>query len=357
MKMMHHTNRTARLLPIAALAVLAIACAPSPSALATITGEIKGLGDDTLYLYGADRLYGRTDTIVAAGGRFSVTARPDTLAAVWLRLPGGEEYPIFMQRGDEIAIEGTAGGSLSVTGGNAANEELGGFLRMAEERGIAANGRELAMLADTFIRAHPASLASIYLLERCFVQQPRPDIRRILRLAEGMAGSLQDRPYVRDLVRRLQEAENTRQGRPAPVFRVPDAKGGQKTRAAYKDKWLLVHFWASWDSLSRTGNAGWRKLYKKVKKDKSFALVGASLDTDRALWLEAVKQDTLEWEQLCDLAGWAGNGMAGKFSIHALPSNVLLSPDGRIEDKDLSPEEVERRLEKEAAGKKNKGKK
>ena len=40
----------------------------------SITGEIKGLGTDTLYLYGMDESFDRIDTIFANGDKFSYTS-------------------------------------------------------------------------------------------------------------------------------------------------------------------------------------------------------------------------------------------------------------------------------------------
>lgn len=351
MKLMHFSNPiTAYFLPFAACLLLACACSsPSPVSQVSITGEIKGLGNDTLYLYGADRLYDRMDTLVTAEGQINATLQLDTLVAAWLRMPDGQEYPLFMQKGDKIVISGTAGGPLTVTG-NPANAEMNEFQRLAAERGIVADEQQLILLADTFIRNHPASLVSVYLLERYFVQQPRADSERILQLAESMIGELQDRPYLHDLIAQLKEEENMQPKRLAPTFRVRNTEGKQKMRTSYKDQWLLIHFWASWDSLSRAENAGWRKFYKKMKKNKDFTMLGASLDTDRTLWLEAIEQDTLEWEQLCDLEGWNKGSLADKYAIHTLPSNVLLNPTGRIEGINLTAEEVEKVL-KEATGK------
>ena len=53
----------------------------------TITGEIKGLGTDTLYLYGMDELYDRIDTIYAENDKFSYTTNVDTVSYTHLTLP------------------------------------------------------------------------------------------------------------------------------------------------------------------------------------------------------------------------------------------------------------------------------
>ena len=49
-------------------------------------------------------------------------------------------------------------------------------------------------------------------------------------------------------------------------------------------------------------NAALRRIYKKEEKNKLFALWGISLDIDRKEWEEAIKRDTLKWEQSCDFS-------------------------------------------------------
>ena len=50
----------------------------------SITGEIKGLGTDTLYLYGMDESFDRIDTIFANGDKFSYTTSIDTITSAYL---------------------------------------------------------------------------------------------------------------------------------------------------------------------------------------------------------------------------------------------------------------------------------
>ena len=65
-----------------------------------LEGEIKGLTNDTLYLYGTDALYDRIDTIYAEKGKFSYNLNIDstvidTLTTAVLLINGHVEYPVF----------------------------------------------------------------------------------------------------------------------------------------------------------------------------------------------------------------------------------------------------------------------
>ena len=46
------------------LIIILSACGGKKSETVSLNGEIKGLGNDTLYIYGADRLYDRMDTLL-----------------------------------------------------------------------------------------------------------------------------------------------------------------------------------------------------------------------------------------------------------------------------------------------------
>ncbi len=119
-----------------------------------------------------------------------------------------------------------------------------------------------------------------------------------------MTGELKDRPYIDELLNHIQEEEKAAIGKTAPYFRIPNPKGKQINRSNFKDQYLLIHFWASWDTVSRDSNAVYRRIYKQERKNKKFALLGVSLDMNKDTWQKAIKADTLEWEQVCDFSGW-----------------------------------------------------
>ena len=324
------------------LIALLSACGGKNEHTAFLSGEIKGIGTDTLYIYGMDRLYDRMDTLPVNNGKFSASLAIDTLVGTWLLLGNGTEYPLFLNKGDHIKIEGDTA-NLRITG-NKPNEELTAFLKELKE--TEEPSEETLQQAETFIESHPASLASIYLLEKFFVQKPQPDFERIRKMTEKMTGELKDRPYVSKLLQSLQEEEKVSIGKNIPYFRLPNAEGTPIARTNFKDRYLLIHFWASWDRQSMESNAALRPIYRKEQKNKysKFALWGISLDTDREKWGKALRQDSLEWEQCCDFAGWNTEAVT-QLAIHTLPANLLISPSGKIEGRNLSDAEIRAKVE------------
>lgn len=329
------------------LIALLSACGGKDRHTAFLSGEIKGLGTDTLYIYGMDRLYDRMDTLYVRNDKFSANLSPDTLVGTWLLFGNGTEYPLFLDKGDRIEIKGdTAALTTLRIKGNEPNEELTAFLKELKEK-KAPTETALEQQVEAFIGNHPSSLASIYLLERYLMQKPQPDFDRIKRITESMTGELKDRPYVNKLLELLQQEEKVAIGKNAPYFRLPNAKGTPVSRTNFKDKYLLLHFWASWEPESAEANAALRRIYREEKKNKDskFALWSISLDTDRKEWEEAIKRDSLEWEQSCDFSGWNTEPVR-QLVIQTLPANVLLSPSGKIEGRNLSEAEIRAKVEK-----------
>ncbi len=326
------------------LLIILSACGSKNTNSVHLSGEIKGLGSDTLYIYGTDKFYNRMDTLLVKDDKFSATLTTDTLASTWLQFSDGTEYPLYLDKRDNIKIKGSAAEltSLEITG-NVPNEELTAFQK--ELKGLSTpSEKALEEKAETFINSHPSSLVSIYLLEKYFVQKPQPDFTLIKEMTEHMTGGLKDRPYVDELLDLIQEEEKVSVGKTIPYVNLPNAKGTQISRTSFKDKYLLIHFWASWDPQSMEANAALHRIYKKEEKNKLFALWGISLDIDRKEWEEAIKRDTLKWEQSCDFSGW-NTAPIKQLAIQALPANLFLSPSGKIEGKNMSEEDIKKKLE------------
>jgi hypothetical protein len=113
------------------LLIILSACGSKNTNSVYLNGEIKGLGNDTLYIYGTDKFYNRMDTLLVKDDKFSATLTTDTLVSTWLQFSDGTEYPLYLNKGDKIKIKGSAAEltSLEITG-NAPNEELTAFQKV-----------------------------------------------------------------------------------------------------------------------------------------------------------------------------------------------------------------------------------
>lgn len=317
------------------------------SSQVTISGVIEGLKNDTIYIYGIDGVYDRIDTIYAQGGKFSQRIKIDTVTSAVLLLNKQIEYPIFLEKGNEIKIEGKIGEPtfLSITG-SIPNEEYTTF--QENLRGLGKPSQKvLEEKAEEFIRQHQTSLVSLYLLDKYLVQKDKPDFTKIKQLIELMPGTLQDNPSIIQLTDYMVEAERSDIGKFAPFFSLPNAKGEKINRNTekFKDKYLLIHFWASWtDSIGNAkANSQLREYYRTFKGSKDFAILGISLDIDKDAWKKAIKRDSLNWEQVYSIDG-LNSEIAKQYAIGKLPTTVLLSPEGKIVARDIQKEDLKKQL-------------
>ena len=257
------------------IAICLFSCS-KPSKEASITGEIKGLGTDTLYLYGMDELRDRIDTIFTKDDKFAYTIPVDTITPAFLLINNQIEYPIYLDKGNKIKIKGDISNPeyLHIEG-NIYNQEFTAF--QEDLRGLGTPSEKvLEQKAEEFIRGHHSSFVSLYLLDKYFVQKDSPDFNKIKKLIEVMAGVLQDKLYIERLNESISQAEKTEIGKYAPFFSLPNVKGEKISRTSenLKKKNLLINFWASWgDSIAnQNSNAELREIYKKYKKFQIFFL-------------------------------------------------------------------------------------
>lgn len=133
-------------------------------------------------------------------------------------------------------------------------------------------------------------------------------------------------------------------GTEAPAFSLPDTNGKFLSLKSLRGKYVLVDFWASWCKPCRMENPNVVQAYNKFK-DKSFTILGVSLDKNKASWLEAIEADGLTWQQVSDLKYWDA-AVVPLYKIEGIPFNVLIDPNGIIIAKDLRGAALEEALTK-----------
>lgn len=341
------------------LALCLYSCGSSPNQV-QIKGEIKGLSNDTIYLYGADELSNLYDTIIVTNNKLSHVIPMDTLIQVMMLIDNKYEYPLYLDKKKVVTIKGDLSQNdfLDVKGVRP-NEELTSFYKSLED--VRMQPDSIKKRVESYIYQNQSSLVSVYLLDKYFVQEETPDIARIRQLITYMDGTLQDKPYIEKLNKLLEENEKGEVGKTALSFSLPDAKGEKINRTKYRNQYLLLTFWASWCDSCHTSNAELKKIYETYEDHSQFAMLGISLDLDKSQWLEAIKNDTLAWEQVCDFSGWESD-VAKQYSVYTIPYTILLGTDGRVLVRDIQGQALTDKLkellkEEDNSKKKSKSKK
>ena len=144
------------------LIIICLCSCGKSSKKVSITGEIKGLGTDTLYLYGMDESFDRIDTIFAKNDKFSYTASIDTITSAFLLIDNQTEYPIFLDKGNQIKIKGDINHPeyLDING-NIYNEEFTNFQKELNSLPTPSE-KDLEQKAEEFITAHHSSYCLVF---------------------------------------------------------------------------------------------------------------------------------------------------------------------------------------------------
>lgn len=130
----------------------------------------------------------------------------------------------------------------------------------------------------------------------------------------------------------------------APEITSNDTEGKPFSLSQLRGKYVLVDFWASWCGPCRAENPYVVAAYQKFK-NKNFTVLGVSLDESKADWLQAIKDDKLDWKHISDLKGWDIEAVR-LYGFDGIPYNVLLDPTGKIIAKELREGDLEKFLEK-----------
>lgn len=105
-----------------------------------------------------------------------------------------------------------------------------------------------------------------------------------------------------------------------------------------RGKWILLDFWASWDSKSVKERNVLNELYSKYNS-KNLEIVSVSLDNSKERWKMAIAQNNFSWLELSDLKGWK-SAVCDKYNISGLPYHVLLNPKGEVVKTAISNQEL-----------------
>lgn len=141
-----------------------------------------------------------------------------------------------------------------------------------------------------------------------------------------------------ELLQELNKLQLLKPGNIFDDFTMKDDRGKRFNFSSLKSKYILINFWASYCGPCRDELPYLWEAYQKTKI-AGLEIVSISLDEDRKKWLDAIKQDKLEWINVSDLKG-ANSDLALKYKINGIPFSVLLDENRKVILVNPSPSQI-----------------
>lgn len=301
-----------------------------------LKGKVRHFREGEFYLYSENGF----DTIRVKDFRFDfTTAAQDEGEIRTLLFNNFQQLPIVMRKGVTLKLTTDAKNYFNTdASGDEENKLLFDFMR--SNGGLPAARRRQA--AAKFIKARPGTAAAEAVWRLCFVEsseKPNADAVKLLKVM------LKSRPHDAALTRQLQQLEyilNAQAGRAVPSFKTATLKGDTLTAAYFRQgRHTLITFWADWNYASYNTIRQIRSL--RQRHAGRLQTLNVSLNTNRSQCLRTVRRDSVPEPNVCDAQG-VRSPLARTFAIQHLPCNILVDGKGIIVGRDLSMDDVNKKI-------------
>lgn len=201
------------------------------------------------------------------------------------------------------------------------------------------NGRTDKERCMSYIRNHPNSIISVYwlaILDATWGKEISAD------LYHNLSVQIQNTSFGKGVLEFLTLNKNPQVGDRYVDFTQPNVEGKNISLSDFKGKVVLLDFWGSWCGACRENNPGLMKIYNEFKS-KGFEILGVAADIEKKSWIDAIKKDGLNWENVTDLKGW-NNKAAIIYGVNKYPTNYLIDKSGTIVAIDLENNNLKNKL-------------
>ena len=203
---------------------------------------------------------------------------------------------------------------------------------------------KMASQVDSFVTKNDGSTVSAFLIHATKDLYINEEPMRIAGWLDKLSADASVSLYKEVVQKEIDAALVGSIGSMAMDFTQNDTAGVPVKLSAFRGKYVLLDFWASWCGPCRMENPNVVEAFNKFKS-KNFTVLGVSLDRPgyKDAWLQAIKDDNLTWTHVSDLQFWQ-NQVAQMYKVNSIPQNFLVDPQGKIIGKNLRGPALEQKL-------------
>lgn len=323
----------AKTLAMTILAFTLAACSSAGDGF-KINARFLNMNQASFYVYSPDGVINGIDTINVQGGRFTYRKETTQEGTIVLVFPNFAVMPVFVKPGADISIEANAAHlkSMEITGTDD-NKTFTEWRKNCDKLSPA----EMKQHAELFIKDHPQSIVSLWLLRQYFLLPGNPDSKKALALLKMMQKSMddkeQDSPQALLLARMLGDVSRLKAvdiGDPLPRIQAKDIDGRPVTNGKLLKGTTVICVWTTWNYESCN-------MLRQLASNKQYAADSAKMDNVITICLDPdIKQcrKTLRNNKaeglttICDGMMW-DSPLVKEIGITTVPFN-LKARNGKI---------------------------
>ncbi len=318
--------------------LLLLASCGAESGRFRIEGRLANMNQAEFYIYNMDGGSLRLDTIKVVDGRFIYETDLEHQGTFVILYPNFSDQVVFGESGAVVEMVGDASHlkDMEVTGTDD-NDLMTAWRIQANTL----TPPEVNKSAVEFIKEHPASIVSNYLLSRYLVLDDSPDYQQAEELSLLLQKEQPQNGRLLNLSKLLAGLKNYQEGKKLPDFSATDINGKRVSRESLNGELNVICLWATWNYDSQSIL---RKL-NKLRRDygSRLTLLSICLEPSVKDCRRFVERDSMRWSHVCDGRMWE-SPLVTKLGFSNMPGNLFVDRHGKIVAVDVKNKDIEEKV-------------
>lgn len=306
-----------------------------------LCGDFDHLEQGEFYIYSPDGGLDRLDTLRLREGKFDYTVPLQEKATYHILYPNFSELVIFGESGKVVKVKGDARSLNEVkVSGTDENETYTKYRKESQNL----SGKKLDSLTRDYILQYPTMQMSRFLLNKYFIQPEGTDQQMMHELYDSLCRANPSDVFLSNLSNDVRRKNTIKTGSRIPEFSLTTRKVELKkykkkktiirtiesrtvSDTSYKDKPLLLVFWATWRSGSQSGLYRASRLMRE--SENKIQAISYSLDVEDTELKAVERRDSIDYPSICDFKCW-NSPLVQQWGIRELPFFILMDKDRKI---------------------------